>query len=63
MTLQECKENIGKSVTYTPFEGCDKKLLEYGVITSVNEKNVFVRYGRDLHSKATCPEDIKLNFK
>jgi hypothetical protein len=58
MTLQECKENVGRRVTYIPFEGCDPSLHEYGVITSVNEKNCFVRYGSDINSKATSPEDL-----
>lgn len=57
MTIEEAKE--GRQVTYIPFEGCDPSLLEYGVITSVNEKFVFVRYGSDVNSKATNPEDLK----
>lgn len=60
MTLQECKENIGRKVTYIPFKGCNPKLHEYGVITSTNNKNVFVRYGSDINSKATNPEDLVL---
>jgi hypothetical protein len=31
---------------------------EEGVITSVNSSMVFVRYGSDAHSKATCPIDL-----
>ena len=60
MTLQECKNSIGRSVTYIPFEGCDISLREYGVITSVNERFVFVRYGSDINSKATNPNDLIL---
>lgn len=61
MTLQECKENIGKKVTYIPFKGCDPELYEYGVITSANEKCCFVRYWTDINSKATRPEDLILD--
>lgn len=60
MTLEECNKNIGRRVTYIPFKGCNPKLYEYGVITSTNDKNVFVRYGNDINSKATCPEDLYL---
>lgn len=61
MTLEECNKNIGRRVTYIPFGGCDPKLHEYGVITSTNNENVFVRYGSDINSKATDPEDLYLN--
>lgn len=60
MTIQECKDNVGRNVTYVPFEGCDPKLHEYGVITSVNERYVFVRYGSDTHSKATKSSDLRI---
>lgn len=60
MTIQECKENVGRNVTYIPFEGCDSKLHEYGVITSVNDRYAFVRYGSDVNSKATNPSDLRL---
>jgi hypothetical protein len=58
MTLDEARQNIGNSVTYTPFEGSTEK--EYGVITSVNDRYVFVRYGTDIQSKATRAEDLEL---
>ena len=60
MTIQECKDNVGRYVTYIPYKGCDPKLYERGVITSVNDKYAFVRYGSDLHSKATDPCDLML---
>ena len=41
MTLEECKNNIGRSVLYIPFEGCDESLYESGIITSTNSKYVF----------------------
>lgn len=59
MTLEEAKNNIGRLVVYTPFEGFDESQIEYGVITSVNDRYVFVRYGRKIHSEATRPEDLK----
>lgn len=31
---------------------------ERGVVTSTNDVNVFVRYGNELHAKATSPEDL-----
>lgn len=48
-----------RKVVYTPFKNCDPKLIEEGVITSVNSKYVHVRYGNDIHSKATDPDDIE----
>lgn len=59
MTLEEARKNIGRIVVYTPFKGCDESQLQYGEITSVNNKFVFVRYGRKIHSEATRPEDLK----
>jgi len=46
-------ENIetGRKVVYTPFIGCDPELREEGVITSYNDKFIFVRYGNDVNSK------------
>lgn len=60
MTLEEAKQNIGSIVRYTPFKGCDIAQCEFGEITSVNDKYVFVRYGREIHSKAIRPEDLNL---
>lgn len=60
MTLEECRKNIGRTVVYIPFEGCKSSLYEYGVITSVNSLYCFVRYGTDINSKATSPENLKL---
>lgn len=60
MTIQQAKENIGHRVTYKSFEGCSNDQIEFGVITSVNEKYVFVRYGSEIHSKATGPDQLTL---
>ena len=60
MTLEEAKQNIGRYVVYIPHPTCPNNQRELGVITSVNEKYVFVRYGNDVHSKATRAEDLML---
>ena len=60
MTLEEARKNIGRYVVYTPFKGCDASQKEMGIITSVNDRYVFVRYGNDINSKATRPEDLKM---
>lgn len=49
---------VGKKVVYTPFIGCDPEMREEGVITGFNDRFVFVRYGNDVSSKATFPEDL-----
>lgn len=51
MTLDEARSHVGNAVIYKPFDG----RVEQGVITSVNDHYVFVRYGADGHSKATPP--------
>ncbi len=56
MTLDEALECIGETVTYRPAG----QLAEHGVITSVGNRLVFVRYAGDLHSKATDPADLTL---
>jgi hypothetical protein len=49
MTLEEARGAIGRSVTYIPFIGCEVSQYEYGIITSANDRFVFVRYGKDSH--------------
>ena len=59
MKIQDfTKGDIGRQVTYIPFEGCDPELHQFGVITSFNDTNIFVRYGSDERSQATRPEDL-----
>lgn len=60
MTIEQAKNNIGNRVTYIPYEGCDVSQYEFGVITSVNDSYVFVRYGSNLRSQATNPCDLRL---
>ncbi len=55
MTLQQAKAGIGRGVVYRPMVGSP----ESGVITSVNETFVFVRYGSNKQSAATRPEDLE----
>lgn len=40
------------------FVDADHPDCEEGVITGLNERFVFVRYGSDQHSKATRPDDL-----
>jgi len=61
MTLDEARARIGHKVAYRDYDynGMDiVAVLTEGVITSVNDRYVFVRYGADMHSKATRPEDL-----
>lgn len=48
------KSDVGRPVIYTAGHG----ETETGVITSWNSVNIFVRYGAELHSKATTPSDL-----
>jgi hypothetical protein len=50
------EKDIGRSVVYTAYEGAK---AEDGVITSMNDKYVFVRYKGDNGSKATNPKDLR----
>lgn len=59
MNLQEASKNIGRHVRYIPFKNCPPSEYEYGVITSCNDVYVFVRYGDDINSKATCACDLE----
>ena len=66
MTIEQARESIGRNVTYAryddPFFGNVATAgPEYGVITSVNERYVFVRYGAETQAKATDPADLTLD--
>ena len=57
MRIEELKEeDKGRAVTWQERKGIKRR--EFGVITSWNDRFVFVRYGSDLHSKATNPEEL-----
>jgi hypothetical protein len=59
MNLAEARERIGERVVYVPSRryGCGRP--EEGVITSVNDRYVFVRYDAASYSKAALPEDLE----
>lgn len=57
--MELSKVKVGKKVVYIPFRGCGEEQKEQGIITSKNDKYVFVQYGLDTHSKATNPMDLK----
>jgi len=55
MIISRLKENHkGRRVVYTPHHN----LIEFGRISSWNEKFVFVYYDVGLHTQATSPEDL-----
>jgi len=55
MTLEEARASIGLLVVYRrPGQPPDQ-----GVITSVNDRHVFVRYGSQVGSAATNPADLQ----
>ena len=58
MTLDEARRHIGEKVAYRPYSDLDRD--ETGVITRVNDRYAFVRYGTDEHSKATDPARLGL---
>lgn len=57
MTLAEARLSINRKVVYRPFPDSP---VEEGVITSVGERWVFVRYGNDSGPMATRAEDLEL---
>lgn len=59
MTLDEARAGIGRGVVYWATRRDCGGQLESGVITSVNETFVFVRYGAAKQSAATRPEDLE----
>jgi hypothetical protein len=58
MTLEQARGHIGDGVVYRAGRryGDGYGPTEDGVITSVNDRYVFVRYAGDQNSKATAPE-------
>lgn len=57
MTLEEARQHIGAAVM---FRGGASSEDEPGIITGVNNRYIFVRYGRDEYGKATRPENLEL---
>ncbi len=56
MTLDEARKRVDSGVVYRTAYG----RTEDGVITSVNDSYVFVRYAGDQISKATDPQSLEL---
>jgi hypothetical protein len=54
LTIEEACRSIGSIVIH----GSESAVMKYGVITSVGECLVFVRYRDDQHSSATRPADL-----
>jgi hypothetical protein len=59
MTIDEARAHVGDGVIYRP-PGGGYDSAEEGTITSVNDRWVFVRYGRSRTSAATDPADLIL---
>lgn len=53
MTLDEARVGVGRKVIYRTAHS-----MEEGVVTSVNDAWVFVRYGSHTTSLATAPESL-----
>lgn len=53
--IEPTEQDIGRVVLYQSGHPDDK---DRGVITSFNERVVFVRYGNKQHSEATNPRDL-----
>lgn len=58
MTPAEAAGAVGRAVLYRPRGERSDDRVEQGVITSVNERWAFVRYGADVGSRATDPADL-----
>lgn len=56
MKLSEARQLVGREVVYTE-KHTNKK--EFGIVTSVNDKYVFVKYSNDTIAKATRPQDLE----
>lgn len=54
-------EYVGRRVFYRPYEECDLSDYEYGEITSMNDKYIFVRFDGDVNAKACMPESLYLD--
>jgi len=57
---------VGRAVTYIPHHAhgnAGHPDCEHGVVTSTNDKFVFVRFGSHIHSQACDPETLRLQFK
>ena len=53
MSIEDAKANVGSGVIRRT------GILQHGIITSVNNTYVFVRYEGNNHSKATNPSELE----
>lgn len=56
MTIDQAADHIGATVIYRP----NPATVEHGVIESVNDNYVHVRYGTGKTAKATAPDLLEL---
>lgn len=54
--IEATKADVGRAVVYRPYPGASP---EQGIITSMNDTYVFVRYGLGAGSQATRPCDLE----
>jgi hypothetical protein len=57
--IEPADDDIGRLVIYHGRSPRHRDHGERGVITSFNDRFVFVRYGTDAHSKATERRDLE----
>lgn len=60
ITREEAEAAVGRKAIYRPKHLEEGQTPEDGIITSVNDRGAFVRYGRDSTSKLTSFEDLEL---
>lgn len=60
MTLDEAREHVGHKVVYRAPHVRRSEAGEEGVVTSVNDHYVFVRYSSKAGSQATYPAQLTL---
>ena len=60
MSIDEARAHVGDRVVYHPWGERAGERREYGVITSVNEWYVFVRYDGKQASQGSYPEQLAL---
>jgi exoribonuclease R len=56
VTLDEARAHVGDAVTYQAHHGAQ---VEQGVVTSVNDSYVFVRFGANPTSAACRPDHLQ----
>jgi hypothetical protein len=59
VTLEEARRTVGDGMTYCPTRGKTRTPLDDGVVTSVNDTYVFVRFTVQGGGVACYPEDLE----